>query len=954
MSLSFIYPLFLLGLLLLPALWLFAWLARAPNLTRLGRSRYVALIALRTTILAALVLALSGVQVVRAVSDTAVVFLIDGSDSVAPSQRERAIAYVNAAIAAAQPQDQAAVVVFGADAAVERAPAPPAPLRGLTSAVAASRTDIADAIQLGLALFPADAQKRLVLLSDGGENQGRAADAARLAALRGVPISVVPLANDRGPDVLITALNAPPAARDGQEVPLSISIESGVAGPARVEIFADGQLVAASDIALAVGRNSFEVNVPAGEAGFRRFEARITAPADTQALNNSAAAFTAIEGPPRVLLVTSADDRAAPLRAALEAAGIRVDTVGPAQTPGEPAALRQYAAVFLVDVLADSVPSGTQRALASYVRDQGGGLAMIGGEQSFGAGGWRRTAVADLLPVELDPPNIEQRPDLALALVIDRSGSMSETAGPGRTKLDLAKDAVFLATRGLAASDQIGVFVFDDIAQEVLPLQTLPELLAVEEALSQVSLGGGTNIRAGIELAAPALASADARVKHLILLTDGLDSENYSDLIDGLREQDTTVTIVSIGENANPSLEQLSQRGGGAFYRVTRAQDVPEIFLRETVRVAGRDIVEGQISPLVALAAPPIRDLGGLPPLLGYNATARREAARTLLVTPDTSPLLAVWQVGLGRTLAWTSDLKAQWAGDWIAWESFPRFAAGLVDTLQPPQTGGRLALEARAEGGQAVLDLFVTAEDGSPSEAAAIDGRLVAPAGQSSALTFTQVGLGRYRAVTAADVPGVYLAQVAALDNGGEPIGTVSGGVVVSYSPEYGTAGSSAALLGDLPALTGGQSAPAPESLFGPTEQRVGRVTEVALPLLWLALALLPLDIALRRLFIRRGELTLAPLFARRQRPAIAVAAPDEAFARLQAARSRARRPAQAPPSAPPEPAPTARPQQPQATLERGAPSPPGQPPAEAPEPASDDALASLLAAKQRRNRRP
>ncbi|HMQ34594.1 MAG TPA: VWA domain-containing protein, partial [Chloroflexaceae bacterium] len=859
MTVSFIYPQVLWLLLLLPLLWLLAWGTRFVARARLGRRRALALLAARSAILAGLVLAIAGAQVVRAVDDTAVVFLVDGSDSVAPAQRERALEYINAALEAGGPADQAAVVVFGAEPAVERAAAPPAPLRRLTSTVVASRTDIAAAVQLGLALLPADAQKRVVLLSDGAENQGRAREAARLAALRGVPIEVVPLPAEGGPDVLVAAVEAPVAARAGQSIPIVVRLAGGLAGPARVELLADGQLVAAEEVELAPGQSELTVSVPAGEAGFRRFEARVSAPADSQPLNNTGAAFTQVEGPPRVLLLAGSPDRAAPLRAALEAGDVTVEALDPAQAPADPALLRQYAAIFLVDVPAAAVAPEAQRALATYVRDQGGGLAMVGGAEAFGAGGWRRTPVAEILPVDLDPPPQEDRPDLALALVIDRSGSMAESAGPGRNRLSLAKEAVYLAAQGLASRDQLGVFVFDEQAQTVMPMQPLPDLATIEEALGQVSLGGGTNIRAGVQLAMPVLAAADARVKHMILLTDGLDNSNYTDLIDQMRTQGTTVTVVSIGGDANPSLEGLAERGGGAFYRVRTAQDVPRIFLSETVRVAGRDLVEGAFAPVVALNAPPVRGLGALPPLYGYNGVGPRQAARTILATPDGDPLLAVWQVGLGRSLAWTSDLKGQWAAEWLGWAGFPPFAQGLVDALLPPPTAGRLSLEARAEGAEAVLDLIVAGDDGRPAEAGPIEGRLLDPAGRGASLSFTQVAPGRYRAAAPAEVPGVYLAQVAALDEAGQALGAVSGGLVVSYSPEYGPRAGGEALLAELAALTGGRADPLPAALFASPGQPVGRVTEIGLPLLWLALALLPLDIALRRLFLAREA--LAPL---------------------------------------------------------------------------------------------
>jgi uncharacterized membrane protein len=895
MMLTVLFPAALALLMLLPLFWLFAWATRAVNISRLGTLRYLTLVLLRTLILAALILAFAGAQISRTIEHTAIAFLIDGSDSLSPALRQQAIDYVNEAIAAADPDDRAAVVVFGAGAAVERAMSDPAPLSRLTSVVTTSRTNLAEAIQLGLALLPGDMQKRLVLLSDGGENSGRAAEAARLATVRGIPLDVIPLSGERGADALLAAIDVPSTAREGQELPVSLLVESTAAGAARLELFADGELAATQEVDLTVGSTRFTVTVPAGEAGFRRFEARITAPFDTEPLNNRAAAFSEVQGPPRVLLLATRPDRAAPLQAALEAGGLRTEILGPAQTPSDPAQLERYAAVALVDLPARSVPLPAQRALVNYVQEQGGGLLMIGGTEGFGAGGWRRSPIAAILPVDLDPPNPDQRPDLGLALVIDRSGSMAETVSGGRNRLDLAKEAVYQAALGLAESDQLGIFVFDEFAQTILPMQSLPGLVALEEALSRISLGGGTNIRSGIDLAAEAIGAVDARIRHVILLTDGLAESNYADLIAQMRADGITISIVAIGADANPNLRRIAQTGGGAFYSVTSVAEVPQIFLEETVRVARRDIVELEFSPVRALDAPPVRNLGPLPALRGYNATGFRDTARTLLTAPDPQlpgervPLLAIQQVGLGRTLAWTSDFKAQWADAWIGWERFPVFAVGLVDAVLPPFAGDRLALETRVDEAQALFDLTVTGADGRPVAESVINARLLDPAGRAIDLRFTPVGLGRYRAVTETDQPGVYLAQITAADAAGEPLGVTSAGVVVSYSPEYGSRSANPALLAELAQLTAGQVNPPATASFTAPGQQVGQVREIALPLLWLALILLPFDIALRRLFLRNVDLRL-PRPARR--PAPAATAPDPAMSRLQAARERARRP--------------------------------------------------------------
>lgn len=886
MRLSFIYPAALVLLVLLPLLLAFTFATRRAQSLR-ASWRFWALIVLRSVALLALVLALAGTQLVRPVDDLTVVFLIDGSDSVAPAQKERAVAIVNEALKDKRPDDQAAVVLFGENALVERAPSTLNELGRLTSTPIGVRTDIAEAIQLGLALLPADRQKRLVLLSDGGENSGRAVEAARIAAVRGVPLDVVPLLSQVGADVLVTGLDAPDAARAGQEVKLLAAFRSTIDTTGQLQVFADGELIATQDVTIPSGNSSVAITVPGEESGFHRYEVRLEAQGDTQPVNNRAAAFTTIQGPPRVLLVASDPSRATPLQNALKAASVDAMILPPGDVPAEPTQLGQYAGVILVDVLARDVPRAVQEALPTYVRDLGRGLAMVGGSESFGAGGWRRSPLADVLPVELDPLDTQQQPNLGLVMVIDRSGSMSDAAG-GVTKLDLAKEAVYQASLGLARNDQIGVVAFDDGASWAMNVQQLPDAVQIEQALGTIGLGGGTNIRSGIEPAAQALAGIDAKVKHVILLTDGLADSNYSDLISQMRQNNTTISVVAIGSDANPALQQIAESGGGRYYRVQNLDEVPRIFLSETVLVAGRDIVDRQFTPVIALPSAAVRGLDGFPSLYGYNATEQRPAARTILVTPDGKPILAQWQYGLGRSVAWTSDFKGQWARDWLNWDQFPRFINGFLDALLPPPQVQGLTLEARTEPGttKAIIELNALDDANRPLDQLNLTGRILDPAQQGSELRFTQIAPGRYRAEVPAGTPGVYLAQVAAQDKDGNPVGSASNGLVVSYSPEYSAQRDNTALLSDLANITDGRDQPVAAKLFDPVAQPVGLIQEIALPLLWLALILWPLDIALRRLLVRRSDLTALMRRLRPRRAAQPVAA-DPTMARLRAAKA-------------------------------------------------------------------
>jgi uncharacterized membrane protein len=955
--LTFITPAALALLPLLPLMWAFALLT--PR--RLAPWRFWLGLLLRSLMLAALILSLAGAQLVQPISTLTTVFLIDASDSVAPVQQERAKDYVDQALQSMPPADKAAVVVFGANALVERAPGSLAALGNIGSAPVTTRTNLQDAIQLGLALLPAESQKRIVLLSDGGENSGRAADAARLAAVRGVPLDVVTLPSEHGPDVIVSSVDAPGLAREGQEVALSAAIRSSIATSGKLQVFVDGQLAAEQNISLAPGLTNVPVRVPAGAAGFRRLEVRLDAQGDTEPQNNRAAAFTEVQGPPRMLLVAGDANRAANLQLALESAGVRVDVRAPNQAPASLEQLSAYAAVALVDTPARDVPRALLQALPAYVRELGRGLAMIGGTDSFGAGGYRRVvkdqtgaSIEDALPVNLDPLDTSQSPDLALAMVIDRSGSMGEASGGGRNKLDLSKEAVYQASLGLMQRDQIGLIVFDDAADIVLPLQKLPPAIEIEQALGSFGTGGGTNIRSGVEQAAAIMASADAKLKHVILLTDGMAPFNYGTLIDQMHATGITISTVAVGDDADPNLEDVAARGGGRFYKVLRVEDVPRIFLQETVISAGRDLIEGEFAPSIALQAPVVRGLSDLPALYGYNGAEIKEAARAIIVTPDGKPVLAQWQYGLGRSVAWTSDFKGQWGRDWVGWDQFPRFIGGFADMLLPPRTAGTLTLRASTVGTQSAFELTAQDDQGRMINELALQGRLIDPENKGAPLTFTQVGAGRYRANVSTEAPGVYLAQVAAVGAGGQPVGSTTTGLVVSYSPEYGETRDNPQLLRELASISAGRVDPPAAAIFDTPAQAVGSVREIGLPLLWLALLLLPLDIGLRRLHLRLAEYlpSLAVLRARRHASAPA-SGRDESMARLSAAKRRARSPSRdirAVPelrSAPPADA--AHQPEPRRTTET---QPPATPPAAAAAPAApadDDQLARLLAAKQR-----
>ncbi|GAB4440717.1 MAG: VWA domain-containing protein [Chloroflexi bacterium OHK40] len=945
--LSFIYPEML---WLLAALGLVWGLALLPP-RRLTPVRFWGSLALRTALALALILAVAGVQLVLPVDRLTTVFLLDGSDSLPPSARAQAETFIQEALQQMPEGDQAAVVVFGGNALVERAPSNEQRLGRISSVPVATRTNIAEAIQLGLALFPADAEKRLVLLSDGGENEGQALEAARLAAARGVPIDVVDLVvASSDAEALVARLEAPTAVRDGQQATVRATVESSVAQAATVRLIGDGGVISEQRVQLQPGANELRFPVEVSGTGFQRFRVQVEPERDGRAQNNEAAALIQVQGPPRVLLIASERADALPLASALQATNMVPEILSPDVAPADLAGLSAYEAVVLVNTPARDLPVGTIAAIPAYVRDLGKGLLMVGGEESFGVGGYGRTPIEEALPVYMDVRDREERPDLALVFVIDKSGSMdachcaspdrgsAQMESAGARKVDIAKEAVAQAAALLGPQDTLGVVSFDSRALQTLPPTEGATVDQVVEAMADVEPRGSTNVRAGLLEAEELLQGVDARLKHVILLTDGWGSGgDQSDIAERMRAQGMTLTVVAAGGGSADYLERLALAGGGRYYPVQDMAHVPQIFVQETIVTVGNYIVERPFTPVAVGESPVLAGLGGLPPLYGFNGSTIKESARHILVTDDEQPLLATWQFGLGRSAAFLSDTKGKWAVDWLRWEGFPRFAGQLVGAVLPAQGSSDVSADVQVAGGETTVRLTT----GEGQENLAVTATLIGTDGSRREVRLAQVGPNAYQGRVESPAPGTYLVQISGAA-GDRVLLQETAGLVVPYSSEYRGAQANPALLAELASLTGGADLAAAAEAFRPVEGSVARAQEIGLPLLLLALILLPIDIAVRRLMLRRSDFGAARAWAGRvaARPAPTPAPADPTLERLADAKQRATArisgddPARRPP--PPATPPVV--------------SPPAAPPAAPP---VDDPLERLRAAKERARKR-
>jgi Mg-chelatase subunit ChlD len=860
--LSFTRPVALLLLLLLVPLTVF--LSRT-SMALLRPAARRASLALRLLIVALLVLALSGVGIVQASDTIAAVFLLDRSDSVPREQQAAHSEYVRSAIEGMSEGEQAGVVVFGASALVDRPASPDTSVPDLQSKPATTFSNLAEAIRLGLAVMPAASAGRLVLLSDGSENVGSAEWATRLAGAHGVPVDVVPATTSPGPDVWIEALSAPTAAREGEQVALEVSVSSSTDTTATLTLLMDGVQINRQPVRLTSGPNTFVQNLPPAVRGFHTYSAQIEAPAEADARreNDRYSAFTLVSGKPRLLMVEGHAGEAAALVAGL-AGTMDADVVAPGAVPADARGLAGYDGVVLVNVPASQLDPAAMDSLQLAVRDLGKGLVVVGGDESYAAGGYFRTPIEEMLPVDLHLPSKLDIPTVAMVLVIDRSGSMemAHSGSGGVTKIELAKEAASRAVAQLSERDYAGVITFDSAANWVVELQPLGDPALFKSRIGSVTSGGGTDIYAGLRPAVDALVQSKAKSKHIVLLTDGVSAPgDYEGLIAKMGENSITLSGVAVGADADTALMQwLAAQGKGRYYYTEDGNALPAIFAHESHIAARSYLIEHEFTPERVFPSAILDGLGGLPVLLGYVGTSPRPGGQIVLVSDAGDPVLAQWQYGLGRVVAWTSDATGRWGKQWVGWSDFARFWQQTARWSTSAEAGGALQARVVLEAGTAHVSVDASAPDGSFLNGLEASATLIDPSGVTATVQLRQSAAGRYEGEFDAAEEGAYLLRAQALSEDGPALSTTTG-LVVPYSPEYVPTAGGAALLERLAALTGGSviSTGDLRAPFAPGPRPVRSTTELWPLLLLLSILLFPLDIGLRRVSVTRRDMALA-----------------------------------------------------------------------------------------------
>jgi uncharacterized membrane protein/Mg-chelatase subunit ChlD len=993
MGISFDAPLAL--LLLVPAMLVTIGLYLTAR-RRVGAARRRVALVIRTALLTALIFALAGFRIVLPVDRLATVFVVDLSDSVGNDGRAEALSFLRDTLKVTPEGDVAGIVAFGKDALVERLPSELKDIDRLASTPVRSASDIGAALRLATALFPDDAQKRIVLLSDGNDTSGGGQAEAALAATRDIRIETRTIGLGGSDEVLVERVTTPSTSNLGEEIEVTADIRSTVKQLATVRLFANGKAVGQPqrvELEAGVTRVVF-ANTPS-EAGFYRYRVVVEAARDTFSQNDRADSNTIVKGEPRTLVLAGNEIVATELVKALTTQRQKVDTMVPEAMPTDLGLLTTYDSIVLVDVPRLRLSDRQLAALQVYVRDIGRGLVMIGGPESYGAGGYQKTPVEETLPVDMGVRNRQKQPDVALVVVIDQSGSMdachcnsfnggNRGGGVGMAgvrKVDIGKEAILRAAAALTDRDELGIVSFNEQAHWVVKTQPLGGVDDLQGKIAGIQPNGQTNIFAGLEQAVESLEGATATRRHIILLTDGWsNSGQYDAILERMKAAGITLSTVGAGGGSNPFLQGLAQQGGGRFYDAANPASIPDIFLKETQQVSGQQIIEEPFFPILTSSSPILRGLDhGLPRLRGYNGTTPKAAAQTVLVTARDDPLLAQWQYGLGRSVAWTSDSTGRWARDWLGWDGFSRFFSQLVSWTFPGEETGGIEAGFDQHAGQTTLHVESVDADGSPRDFYSTSAVVVGPDLTASEVPLVQIAPGVYEAPLGEIDAGAYAVRVTQTRPGSTPLGRTVG-LVAPTPAEYRQLGTNEPFLTALRTATGGAEVVTPTDPWLHDLRTTSRSTDLWPLLLVLALLLWPLDIALRRVSVGRRELAAArgwvrDLPRRRRATAVRTAAGESllaARARATSADTRAalRRPAEATATVTttaaaatqPSPVPARSAAPPRSAAPARPAPPPAQPPAAAPTPppastsapeAPGDTLSRLRDAKRRARER-
>lgn len=868
--------LWVLVLLLIPISYLI-WRRREAWLQPLGERISIFL---RVCGLAALLFALAGPQMLSHTGAHSVYFVVDRSASAAPAITLSELVDRLNRWAVPQPNTEYGLIVFGKEAFVETPLDASFQIEDLHTEVEPVGTDVSAALDLALSTLPDSGTRTVVLLSDGRPTEGELAQATARARRMGVEIYALPLETP-SEEYAIQDLRMP------QEVALEMPfryqavVSASNPGSGQVLTYRDEELIADRVVEFHRGLNFIEGSDELVEPGIHeyRVELRVlgaerdgrggsmTPAGDALSENNTYRALVKAAGGPGILVVERGDEKnrekaesngGSPLTQALGRAGFRYKRVSLREFAPTLTSLLPFRAVLMNDVPLKAITPGQMERLERYLRDLGGGFWLIQGQRAVSE--FHSREFEQLLPVRYEGPKEVRKPALALVMLVDRSGSMGELAGRHQ-KIDLLKQAAAAAVKRLDNRNYLGMIGFDSDYEWLVPLGPVRDRKGqILDSIDSLFPNGGTDVYQALRDAVAQLKQVDARVKHLLIFSDGKvtrKGRDFDDLLGDIERSPISASSVAIGGQADKELLwDLAAVGNGARYPVQDARDLPEITMEELIRLERARWIKG---PVPTREGPNFGDLLGakldtaaIPPVEGYVLTFEKQAAQTALVVGSEGapedPLISIWRYGLGRVAVLNSSFDAQGLGRWLNWKGLGEVTStvmGRVYSEAPLQPKG---LNVRTQIDGSNLTVVAEAQRNERwQDQLSLEGRLSSPEGVTRSFAFDQVAPGRYRATVNGVGEGIYFLGVEA-----PSAGRLERAISVPYAPEYERVGTDQDLLAQVAEGTGGAFLENLDDVSGLLKGKSYAYRDVWQPAVLLSLLLLLADLIARKLPFR------------------------------------------------------------------------------------------------------
>lgn len=819
---------------------------------------------LRIAILALIVLALVDIEKTSETSLVSVIYVVDVSDSVPEEMLAQAHDEIENALKNKTPELDIQVVAFSDTPHIvelnEKGELP------AFKRESTGQTDIESALRFSYALFPENHVRKIVLLGDGNQTQGDVLSEAARARAQNIRIDVKHLKTTPAHEIMITGVDVP--ERDNLRVgkPFELILEVNSTHDTTVHLavakndFDNGSL--SRDIELTAGENyitlSTEAEAP-GTLNMRFALDNVPSTEDRFAENNVLLDQFVIQGKPKVLYIEQNASNASYLQRALagygesEGQNFEVEVRNATGLPTSLKEIRNYAAVILGDVPRETstgrtnVTSENMNLIQDYVKRQGGGFIALGGEQALGPGGYENTTIEKILPVEFKNETPQNSQSSAIALVIDKSGSMMGS------NLEIAKEAAKASVSALKAQDRVVVVGFDDAPYIVVPMTRAVNQYSINNKIAKMQADGGTDIRNALEMTYLEMAMVSAKTKHVILLTDGQSSYTGIDsIVREMAKARITVSTVALNDADTTLLSRIANLGKGRAYIAKDASSVPRIFVEETNRVVNQAVVETPFVPKVAKSHEMVKGVS-FQTLLGYVGTKPKSGSQTILTGPNGAPILSHWSLGTGKTTVFTSDAKNRWASGWIKQSaSFSKFWAQVVRATMKEDEETRFDMHVKRENDSVRVIVDAVSENDSFINGLNINAEITRPDGEKMTLSLPQTAPGYYENTFIMPQYGTYQAR-AELNQGTDSLGFAQKTFSFPYAQEFAHPNPDFDLLDAVAKTTDGFIDPEFAQIIDPQGVKIRSFSPIYYYFLWLALAGLLIDVFFRRVRIAR-----------------------------------------------------------------------------------------------------